>query len=217
LTATEHPNSGAINLFIHGSNIPCKRYKFLFLAEEMMQEITIHDKVFEPYITEEQINTRIDVLAHELDTSYRDASPVLISVLNGSFIFAADLFRKMTVPAEITFVKVSSYSGTQTTGNVKELIGLDYRIEGRDVIIIEDIVDTGITIHALLSQIKNRQPKSIKVCTLLNKPSRREIDVPVHYAGFEIPDRFVVGYGLDLDGLGRNLPHIYQLKTEHHA
>lgn len=183
----------------------------------MMQEITIHDKVFEPYITEEQINTRIDVLAHELDTSYRDASPVLISVLNGSFIFAADLFRKMTVPAEITFVKVSSYSGTQTTGNVKELIGLDYRIEGRDVIIIEDIVDTGITIHALLSQIKNRQPKSIKVCTLLNKPSRREIDVPVHYAGFEIPDRFVVGYGLDLDGLGRNLPHIYQLKTEHHA
>jgi len=182
-----------------------------------MQEVTIHDKVFEPYITEEQIQGRLGVLARELDSKYHDACPVLISVLNGSFMFAADLFRKLSISAEITFVKISSYSGTETTGNVKELIGLDYLIEGREVVIVEDIVDTGNTIHALLTQIKKRQPKSIEVCTLLNKPSRREIEVPVHYTGFEIPDRFVVGYGLDLDGLGRNLPHIYQLKTEQHA
>lgn len=183
----------------------------------MITEVSIHDKVFEPYITEEQIQNRIGELVEALDTKYRNARPVLVCVLNGSFMFAADLFRKMSIAAEITFVKVSSYSGTQTTGKVKELIGLDFRIEGRDVIIVEDIVDTGNTIHALLAQINKKKPRSVEVCTLLNKPSRREIDVPVNYSGFEIPDRFVVGYGLDLDGLGRNLPHIYQLKTEHHA
>lgn len=183
----------------------------------MMRDITIHHKVFEPYITAEQIQARVEVLAKEIDTKYQDARPILVSVLNGSFMFAADLFRKLSIEAEITFVKVSSYSGTESSGNVKELIGLDYRLEGRCIVIIEDIVDTGNTIHALLAQLKNRQPKSIEVCTLLNKPSRRVIEVPVHYTGFEIPDRFVVGYGLDLDGLGRNLPHIYQLKTEHHA
>lgn len=183
----------------------------------MTREIIIHDKVFEPYITEEQIQARIETLAQELGIKYKDSCPILICVLNGSFMFAADLFRKLSSQAEITFVKIASYSGTESTGNVKELIGLDYRIEGRNVIIIEDIVDTGNTIHALLTQLKVKQPKSIEVCTLLNKPSRREIEVPVSYSGFEIPDRFVVGYGLDLDGLGRNLPHIYQLKTEHHA
>ena len=179
----------------------------------MEKEINIHNKVFSIYIPENEIQGRIEELAEEMNTRYAGETPLIISVLNGSFMFTSDLMKNLRFPCELSFIRVSSYNGTESSGVVKELIGLSENPENRHIILVEDIVDTGHTISAIIEQIKSKNPASLAICSLLVKPERHEVIVDIDYKGFVIPDRFVVGYGLDLDGLGRNLPHIYQLKN----
>jgi hypoxanthine phosphoribosyltransferase len=179
----------------------------------MEKEISIHDKIFSIYIQEEAILERVQELAKEMNSRYHGETPLIISVLNGSFMFTSDLLKKLEFSCELSFIRVSSYNGTESTKQMKELIGLTENPEGRHVILVEDIVDTGHTITMLVNQIMTKNPASLSICSLLVKPDRHETEVDVTYKGFVIPDRFVVGYGLDLDGLGRNLPHIYQLKN----
>lgn len=179
----------------------------------MEKEINIHGKVFSIYIPENEIQERISEIAHEMNNRYIEQTPLVISVLNGSFMFTSDLMKKLKFSCELSFIRVSSYSGTESSGVVKELIGLSENPENRHIILVEDIVDTGHTINALIKQLKAKNPASLSICSLLVKPDRHEVNVDIDYKGFVIPDRFVVGYGLDLDGLGRNLPHIYQLKN----
>lgn len=176
-----------------------------------MPVIQVRDKFFAPYITAEQIAARVGKLGSLISADYHGEVPLFISVLNGSFIFAADLFRTLTIPAEITFIKLASYKGTSSTGNVITAIGLEESLHGRHVLLLEDIVDTGKTLHAFIPEIMQRQPASFKIACLLSKPSALRYDIKPDYIGFEIPDNFVVGYGLDYDGHGRNLPAIYTL------
>jgi hypoxanthine phosphoribosyltransferase len=176
-----------------------------------MSIIQIHDKRFRPYITAEEIRKKVTGLAEKLNEDYRDRSPVFIAILNGSFIFAADLFKELTIEAEISFIKLASYKGTKSSGQVIASIGLDTEIFGRHVVIIEDIVDTGKTLKEFLPQLEHQQPASLKIVALLHKPEAKIFPIKVDYTGFEIPDKFVVGYGLDYNGLGRNTPAIYQL------
>lgn len=176
-----------------------------------MDAIRIHDKSFEPYIREGEIEAALRRMAAEIGRDYADSRPLFISILNGSFIFAADLFRHLDFPAEISFIKLASYKGTRSTGHVITSIGLDDDVYGRDVIIVEDIIDTGRTLHQFLPQLEHQQPRSLRICALLHKKEATVHPVEISYLGFTIPDRFVVGYGLDYDGLGRNLPEIYQL------
>ncbi|HEX5667796.1 MAG TPA: hypoxanthine phosphoribosyltransferase [Chitinophagaceae bacterium] len=171
----------------------------------------VHDKQFKPYITTEEIDACVKRLASEIERDYRDKQPLFIAILSGSFMFASDLFKNISIPAEIVFIKLASYKGTRSTGNVITSIGLDVELHERDVVIIEDIIDTGRTMHAFLPQLQHQQPKSLKICALLHKPESMIYPVNIDYLGFTIPDKFVVGYGLDYDGLGRNLPAIYQL------
>lgn len=179
----------------------------------MEKEISIHDKIFSIYIQEEAILARIQELATEMNNRFSGETPLIICVLNGSFMFTADLLKKLEFPCELSFIRVSSYNGTESSRKMKELIGLTENPEGRHIILLEDIVDTGLTISALVNQLNARNPASLSICSLLVKPDRHETEVDITYKGFVIPDRFVVGYGMDLDGLGRNLPHIYQLKN----
>lgn len=176
-----------------------------------MSSIQVRDKVFEPYISAEQIAERVASLGTLISADYKGEVPLFISVLNGSFIFASDLVRTLTIDAEITFIKLASYKGTSSTGNVITAIGLEERLQGRHVILLEDIVDTGKTLHSFIPEIVQRQPASLKIACLLSKPTALQYDIKVDYTGFEIPDNFVVGYGLDYDGQGRNLPAIYTL------
>jgi hypoxanthine phosphoribosyltransferase len=176
------------------------------------KEVILFDKTFEPYLTAAQIQEKVNALAAELDTTYRDKKPLFIAILNGSFIFAADLFKQLTIEAEICFIKLASYKGTKSTGHVITAIGLDTDITNRHIIILEDIIDTGKTLHEFLPQIHNQQPASLKVAVLLHKPEATKFEVPIDYCCFSIPNRFVLGYGLDYDGYGRNLKEIYQLK-----
>jgi hypoxanthine phosphoribosyltransferase len=176
-----------------------------------MDAIRIHDKSFEPYIRAGQIEAALQRIAGEIRRDYADSRPLFIAILNGSFIFAADLFRHLDFPAEISFIKLASYKGTRSTGHVITSIGLDDDVYGRDVIIVEDIIDTGRTLHQFLPQLAHQQPRSLRICALLHKKEATVHPVEISYLGFTIPDRFVVGYGLDYDGLGRNLPEIYQL------
>ncbi len=176
-----------------------------------MATITVHDKNFEPYLSAEEINSRIKFIAHQLNTDYSDKRPLFIAILNGSFIFAADLFKELTIDAEICFIKLASYKGSKSTGHVITAIGLDMDIFGRDVVIVEDIVDTGKTLHEFLPQLHHQQPASLKIVALLHKPQATVFPMHIDYLGFSIPDKFVVGYGLDYDGLGRNIPEIYRL------
>ena len=176
-----------------------------------MSTIRVHDKNFEPYISAQQIDDAVRKIAGELDRDYKDKNPLFIAILSGSFMFAADLFKQLTIPAEICFIKLASYKGTKSTGNVITSIGLDVDLHERDVVIVEDIIDTGKTMHAFLPQLEHQQPKSMKICVLLHKPESMVHPVQIDYLGFTIPDRFVVGYGLDYDGFGRNLPAIYQV------
>lgn len=171
--------------------------------------IQVKDKKFEISITRDELQEKIAAVAEKLNKDYADKSPLLIAILNGSFMFAADLVRYLTFPHEIQFGKFSSYSGMDTTGKVKELIGLTADLEGRDVIIVEDIVDTGITMSHILPQIKAKGAKSVEICTLLMKPEKLQVDLKVKYCAIEIQNLFVVGYGLDYDGYGRNYPDIY--------
>lgn len=173
--------------------------------------LSVHDKTFKPYISRDQINARIEELGVQLSKDYEGKSPLIIAILNGSFIFAADLFRALTIEAEISFIKLASYKGTSSTGHVVTAIGMEEKLNDRHVIILEDIVDTGKTLHSFLPEILHRAPASLKIATFLSKPDAMEHEVQVDYVGFEIPNNFVVGYGLDYDGLGRNLPELYTL------
>lgn len=176
-----------------------------------MAQVRVHDKYFEPYLDEETIAARVLEMAKRLDEEYAGKKPLFIAILNGSFMFAADLFRTLTIDAEICFIKLASYKGSKSTGHVITAIGLDTDIIDRHVIIIEDIVDTGKTLTEFLPQLEHQQPASLKIVALLHKPYATVYPLQIDYLGFTIPNKFVVGYGLDYDGLGRNLPALYQL------
>ena len=179
----------------------------------MGQQVSIGGKTFDVFLSALEIDRQIEVLAERLNGDFEGKNPLFISVLNGAFMFTADLLKKITIPCELSFVKLSSYEGTGSSGDVKQLIGLRESIEGRNLIILEDIVDTGITMQSILHQIDEGKPGSVRIATLLFKPTCLKVTVHVHHACFSIPDKFVIGYGLDLDGYGRNLPDIYQLST----
>lgn len=176
-----------------------------------MAIIQLHDKTFDTFLSEEIIQQKIKELAGALNKEYAGKRPLFIAILNGSFMFAADIFKHLTVEAEICFIKLASYKGTKSTGHVVTAIGLDHDLYDRDVVILEDIVDTGKTLHEFLPQLHHQQPRSFKIVTLLHKAEATVYPVAIAHVGFEIPDKFVVGYGLDYDGLGRNLKEIYQL------
>jgi len=176
-----------------------------------MDRIRVHDKTFEPYITASELDREISRLAKELSADFATQKPLFIAILNGSFMFASDLFKHLDFPAEICFIKLASYKGTKSTGQVITSIGLDTDVYGRDVVILEDIIDTGKTLSQFLPQLMHQQPSSLKICALLHKKEATVYPIGIDYLGFTIPDRFVVGYGLDYDGFGRNLKEIYQL------
>lgn len=176
-----------------------------------MNTIRVNDKDFKPYINAGEIDAAVQRLASQINNDYRDKNPLFIAILSGSFMFASDLFKYVAIPAEICFIKLASYKGTKSTGNVITSIGLDVDLHERDVIILEDIIDTGKTMSAFLPQLEHQQPRSMKICVLLHKPESMVHPVQIDYLGFTIPEKFVVGYGLDYDGYGRNLPEIYQL------
>ncbi|MBR5860095.1 MAG: hypoxanthine phosphoribosyltransferase [Bacteroidaceae bacterium] len=176
-----------------------------------MSTVKIHDKVFEKTITSEEIAAEVKRVASEINRDYAGKRPLLLGVLNGSFMFVADLMRYLEVECEISFVKLSSYQGTKTTGTIREVLGLAETIAGRDVIVVEDIVDTGYTMQNMLETLGTREPASIEIASLFVKPARLKVPVDVKYSAFTIPDRFIVGYGLDYDGLGRNLPDVYDV------
>jgi hypoxanthine phosphoribosyltransferase len=176
-----------------------------------MAVIKVHDKSFETYLSEEIIQQRIKEMAASINKDYEGKRPLFIAILNGSFMFAADLFKHLTIPAELCFIKLASYKGMKSSGKVVTSIGLEEDIFGKDVVIVEDIVDTGKTLHRFLPKLVHQQPKSLKIVTLLHKSEATEYPLSLNYIGFDIPDKFVVGYGLDYDGLGRNLKEIYQV------
>ncbi|MXV14727.1 hypoxanthine phosphoribosyltransferase [Hufsiella ginkgonis] len=174
-------------------------------------KIQVDDKEFELMIEYEQIKKRIRLIGIQLNVDYEGRVPVFIGVLNGSFLFLADLMKEIEIASEVTFIKVSSYEGDSSTGRVKKVIGLELDLRKRDVIIVEDIVDTGITMDHLLTELKQLEPASIAVCSLLVKPQSMQHEIEeLDYVAFEIPNDFVVGYGLDYNGLGRNLKDIYR-------
>lgn len=176
-----------------------------------MATIQVHDKKFETYLSAEKIQQRIKELAETINSDFTGKKPLFVAVLNGSFMFASDLFKWITIDAEICFIKLASYKGMKSSGKVVTSIGLEEDLFGKDVIILEDIVDTGKTLHHFLPKLLHQQPKSMKIATLLHKPEATKFVLTLDYVGFEIPDKFVVGYGLDYDGLGRNYADIYQL------
>ncbi|GAB3197937.1 hypoxanthine phosphoribosyltransferase [Pontibacter aydingkolensis] len=175
------------------------------------RNIQLHDCEFRPYISEEEIIARITMLAEQLGQDYAHKKPLFLAVLNGSFMFAADLLKRVSIPCEISFIRLSSYQDMSSTGNVKEVLGLTEDIHSRHVVVLEDIVDTGHTVHALLQQLKTHSPASVEVATLLMKPECLQHPLDVKYVAQTIPNDFVVGYGLDYNGLGRNLRDIYKI------
>jgi hypoxanthine phosphoribosyltransferase len=176
-----------------------------------MSVIKVHDKSFEIYLSEDRIQQRVKELAAAINKDYEGRRPHFVAILNGSFMFASDLFKHLTIEAELVFIKLASYKGMKSSGDVITSIGLDDDLFGKDVIIVEDIVDTGKTLHNFMPKLLHQQPKSLKIATLLHKSEATEYKLDLHYIGFDIPNKFVVGYGLDYDGLGRNLKEIYQL------
>ena len=177
-----------------------------------MATIKLFDKSFQPYLPEALILEKIKELGQLLNKDYAGKKPLFIAILNGSFMFAADLFKEVTIEVEICFIKLASYKGTKSTGHVITAIGLDTDITDRDVVILEDIIDTGKTLNEFLPQLRNQHPKSLKVAVLLNKPDATVFPVDIDYCCFSIPNKFVLGYGLDYDGFGRNIREIYQLQ-----
>ncbi len=174
-----------------------------------MKTIQLKDKKFKINIPSEEILKQVDRVAKKIDKDFKGKTPLFVVVLNGAFMFASDLIKSISIDCEISFVKLSSYHGTQSTEKVKEIIGLNQDIKGRDIIVVEDIVDTGITMENLLADLNTMKPNSISIATLLFKPKSFRKDYKVHYVGFEIPNDFIVGYGLDYNQLGRNLSDIY--------
>lgn len=177
----------------------------------MSDIIKVHDKYFVPYMTEVTVLERIAQMAAQIDQDYKGKKPLFIAILNGSFMFASDLFKYISIEAEICFIKLASYKGTKSSGQVITAIGLDTDIVGRHVIILEDIIDTGKTMSEFLPQLHHQQPLSLKIAALLHKPEATEYPINIDYLGFSVPNKFLLGYGLDYDGLGRNLKEIYQL------
>jgi len=176
-----------------------------------MAVIKVHDKSFETYLSEKTIQQRVKEMAADINRDYEGKRPLFIAILNGSFMFAADLFKHLTIPAELCFIKLASYKGMKSSGKVVTSIGLEEDIFGKEVVIVEDIVDTGKTLHRFLPKLFHQQPHSLKIATLLHKSEATEYPLKLDYIGFDIPNKFVVGYGLDYDGLGRNLKEIYQV------
>jgi hypoxanthine phosphoribosyltransferase len=176
------------------------------------QEIRVIDKDFETFISSEEIDLAVEGVAQKINSKYKGKKPLFIVILNGAFMFASDLFKKLEIDCEVSFVKLSSYQGTRTTGKVKSLIGLNESIAGRHVIIVEDIIDTGITMENLLEQLHALRPQEVSIATLLFKPKAFQKDFAIDFVGLDIPNDFIVGYGLDYDGFARNLPDIYKLK-----
>lgn len=180
-----------------------------------MKQVCYKGLTFEPYIENQQIKERIKELGTTITNDYQGKLPLFICVLNGAFPFAADLIREVGIDAELAFIRLKSYEGTGSTGTVKEVLGLSESIEGRSVIVVEDIVDTGNTIQKLIAELEKRNPADIKIATLLFKPQALQCDVKPDYVGFEIPSKFIIGFGLDLDGIARNLPDIWALSEKH--
>lgn len=176
-----------------------------------MSLIKVHDKEFVPYLTSDEIEEQVQRVAAEINKDYVGKKPLFIAILNGAFIFAADLFKKVNGEAEVCFIKLASYKGVKSTGKVITAIGLDVELYDRNIIIVEDIVDTGKTLSQFLPQIEHQHPASLKIAALLHKPDAMIHPIKIDYLGFTIPNKFVVGYGLDYDGLGRNIKEIYQL------
>lgn len=176
-----------------------------------MPFIKVHDKEFIPYLSADEIERQVKRVASEINRDYEGKKPLFIAILNGAFIFAADLFKHITIEAEISFIKLASYKGIKTSGHVITAIGLDADLHKREVIIIEDIVDTGKTLYHFLPQLEHQNPTSLKIASLLHKPDALQHPLKIDYLGFNIPNKFVIGYGLDYDGLGRNIKEIYQL------
>lgn len=176
-----------------------------------MSTIRVHDKDFAPSIPAEEIMQQVRRVAGEINKDYEGQQPLFLVVLNGAFVFAADLMREISVPAEVSFVKLASYEGTSSTGTVREVIGLNTDITGRPIIIVEDIVESGITMAHMIETLKKQNPKSIDICTLLVKPEKLEVKLDIRYVAMEIPNDFILGYGLDYDGLGRGLKDIYTI------
>lgn len=177
----------------------------------MDEILQVKDKRFRVSITAEEIQQQVKRVAAEINRDYAGKEPIFLAVLNGSFIFAADLMREVTLPCEISFVKMTSYAGTNTTGTIREVIGLNVDIKDRPVIIVEDIVDTGLTMAHMLETLKTHNPSSIDICTLLLKPEKLKVALDVKYCALQIPNDFIVGYGLDYDGQGRNSKDIYTI------
>lgn len=178
----------------------------------MKKQVKLKDKEFGVSITSDKIQEAVVRVAKKINSDYKGKDiPLFISILNGSFMFTADLFKHIDFVCEVTFLKLTSYKGTASTGAVRQLIGVNEAIEGRDVIVLEDIVDTGITLEQILGQLKSFEPASVRVATLLFKPEAYLKDLTIDYIGMEIPNDFIIGYGLDYDGLGRNLADIYTL------
>ncbi|MCF8364978.1 MAG: hypoxanthine phosphoribosyltransferase [Bacteroidales bacterium] len=178
-----------------------------------MKEVTIHDKTFEIFLSSDTIQATIDELAQRMAKEIKDKNPLFLVVLNGAFMFAADLLKRFDFNCEVSFVKLSSYIGTQSTSIVREIIGLDEVLRDRTVVIVEDIIDTGITMANTVPKLIKLEAKEVRLATLLFKPNAFQKDYKIDYIGMKIPNDFIVGYGLDYDGLGRNLPDIYKLKS----
>ena len=179
-----------------------------------MKSIKIKDKEFVPMISEAEIKERVKAVAQQISKDMEGKNPLLLAVLNGSFVFAADLMREITIPCEISFVKLASYQGTTSTGKVKEVIGINEDLSGRTIIIVEDIVESGLTMKRMIESIGTRNPESVNICTLLLKPDRLKTDLDIKYVAFSIPNDFILGYGLDYDQQGRNLRDIYTVVEE---
>ena len=179
-----------------------------------MEIVQVLDKKFSLYISKEQIRERVKEVAAEIEKDLKDKNPLFLVILNGSFVFGADLLREMNFPCEITFIRMSSYEGTSTTGEVKQVIGLRESIEGRTVVVVEDIIDTGYTMKEMLRILTEKNPEDIYVTSLFVKPDNLKVDVKIDYRCFDLDNDFIVGYGLDYDHYGRNLPDIYKVVEE---
>jgi hypoxanthine phosphoribosyltransferase len=176
-----------------------------------MSRIKVHDKEFEIYIPQDQIERAIKKVADQINRDYAGKNPLFLIVLNGAFMFAAELFKNVEIECEISFVKLSSYSGTSSTSVVRELIGLDHSIAGRNVVLVEDIIDSGLTMLFTIEKLKKLQANDVKIATMLFKPKAFQYSFPIDYVGLEIPNDFIIGYGLDYNEHARNLPDIYKI------
>lgn len=173
--------------------------------------VQVHDKRFKPFISEKRIQEEVKRIASEMNRDLADKDPIFLGILNGAFMFASDLYKQLNFPCQITFLKLTSYSGTRSTGSVKQLIGINLDLHDRVVVVLEDIVDSGVTLETIIRQLSGYQPREIRVATFLHKPEATIREVKLDYVGMEIPNDFILGYGLDYDGYGRNFNEIYQL------